>query len=843
MAVGVGINNLGNTSVANTNDLFIIGVYSEADDGQGNIIVSYDTQGITYSNLRANLDFVDLGDISVTEIAGVYGTDTTLEYDANTGGLTYTKPYILSNTEIQGLITAEDAKITVTDGVVGLGVVSTTDITEGDNLFYTDARATSAARAAISVSGSLAYSSATGVISYTERTDDEVRGLFSGETGVTFDDTTGEISIGQDVSTTADVTFDGVTVSTLTGNGVYVDNRAIKLSNTGSNWVGIINQQASAGSQELLIGSGDNITGTGVVPQGGYTAWYGKSDTSGHAGQVRNNVWDTSINSAKTAGGFYANGQMWAGFGANITGDVTVTGSIVGTLDGTASDVGSISNFSTNNLSEGEDNLYFTNDRVITALAAANTNIISEGSTNLYYRDVRVDSRIQNTSINSLSDVDTTTGLDQGDILSWDGSNWIPVAANDNLPIGTVQWYAGTSANIPAGWLECNGAEVTSTYPTLKLFLLDAGSPFGVQNTNPLLPDLRGRFARGYDPSATNAPYAAVVGTYQTDAFKTHNHAAGTLQTSEAGAHTHVVGGNDGGNSGSQKFAPYLRRDDAEFDSTDPGSIRSAGAHTHTLTGSTANAPTSGDGNETRPMNISFVPIIKAWGAILGSEDLGVADIANLLNNVASQSEAETGTNNTKFMSPLRTRQAIDNRVDTLTGWQTTKSTNVPTASDTVWGGSTGSGASTLNGYRFRRSWNNGLEMNNCSVEGLRLNADRKHIWIDVGYFLYGFSASTPMSWDHYPTSHTVQFEITTAILGFSVGDRITLPTNNDHSGTDEGMSNFFRLVNVGGTNRLRLYIYGHDNLGYITGFGLRGSLIEYSGKFVVNMTKQGPTF
>lgn len=843
MAVGVGINNLGNTSVANTNDLFIIGVYSESDDGQGNIVVSYDTQGITYSNLRTNLDFVDLGDISVTEVAGVYGTDTSLEYDANTGGLTYTKPYILSNTEIQGLITAEDAKITVTNGVVGLGAVSTTDITEGDNLFYTGARATSAARAAISVSGSLAYSSATGVVSYTERTDDEVRGLFSGETGVTFDDTTGEISIGQDVSTTANVTFDGVTVSTLTGNGVYIDNRIIKLSNTGSNWVGIINQQASSGSQKLVIGSGDNLTGTGVVPQGGYTAWYGKSDTSGHAGEVRNNVWDTSINSAKTAGGFYANGQMWSGFGADITGDMTVTGSIVGTLDGTASSVASISNFSTNNLSEGEDNLYFTNDRVITALGGANTNVISEGSTNLYYRDSRVDSRIQSTSINSLSDVDTTTGLDQGDILSWDGGNWIPVAANDNLPIGTVQWYAGTSANIPAGWLECNGAEVTSTYPTLKLFLLNAGSPFGIQNSNPLLPDLRGRFARGYDPSATNAPYAAVVGAYQTDAFKAHNHGAGTLQTAEAGAHTHVVGGNDGDNVGSQKLAPYLRRDDAEFDSTDPGSIRTAGAHTHTLTGSTANAPTSGDGNETRPMNISFIPIIKAWGAILGSEDLGVADIANLLNNVASQSEAETGTNNTKFMSPLRTRQAIDDRVDTLTGWQTTETTNAPTASNAVWGGSTGTGASTLVGFTHKRAYSSGLEMKNCSVEGLRINANRKHIWIDVGHFLYGFSASIPMSWDHYPTSHTVQFEITTATLGFAVGDRITLPTNNDHSGPNEGMSNFFRLVNADGVNRLRLYIYGHDNLGYITGFGTLGAISETSGKFVVNMTKQGPTF
>lgn len=843
MAVGVGINNLGNTSVANTNDLFIIGVYSEADDGLGNIVVSYDTQGITYSNLRANLDFVDLGDISVTEIAGVYGTDTTLEYDANTGGLTYTKPYILSNTEIQGLITAEDAKITVTDGVVGLGVVSTTDITEGDNLFHTTSRATSAARAAISVSGSLAYSSATGVVSYTERTDDEIRGLFSGEMGVTFDDTTGEISIGQDVSTTSNVTFDGVTVSSLTSNGVYVDNRTIKLSNTGSNWVGIINQQASSGSQKLVIGSGDNITGTGIVPQGGYTAWYGKSDTSGYAGQVINNVWDTNTGTTKAAGGFYSNGQMWASFGADIVGDVTVTGSIAGTLDGTASSVASITNFSTNNLSEGGDNLYFTNDRVITALAAANTNIISEGSTNLYYRDVRVDSRIQNTSINSLSDVDTTTGLDQGDILSWDGSNWIPVAANDNLPIGTVQWYAGTSASIPAGWLECNGAEVTSTYPTLKLFLLDAGSPFGVQNTNPLLPDLRGRFARGYDPSATNAPYAAVVGTHQGDSFKSHLHGAGTLQTAEAGAHTHVVGGNDGGNSGSQKFAPYLRRDDAEFDSTDPGSIRLAGAHTHTLTGSTASEPTGGAASETRPMNISFIPIIKAWGAILGSEDLGVADIANLLNNIASQSEAETGTNNSKFMSPLRSRQAIDDRVDTLTGWQTTKSTNAPIASNAVWGGSTGSGA-TLVGFTHKRAYSNGLEMKNCSVEGLKLNSDYKHIWIDVGHFLYGFGASTPMSWDHYPTSHTIQFEITTPTLGFAAGDRITLPTNNDHSGIDEGMSNFFRLVNVDGVNRLRLYIYGHAQLGYITGYdGWAGTLSEAHGKFVVNMTKQGPTF
>jgi hypothetical protein len=842
MAVGVGINNLGNTSVANTNDLFIIGVRSEADDGQGNIVVSYDTQGITYSNLRTNLDFVDLGDLSVTEVAAVDGTEPSIEYDANTGVFTYTKPYLLSNTEIRSLFTAEDAKITVSNGVVGLGSVSTTDISEGNKLFYTTSRATSDARAAISVSGSLAYNSSTGAISYTERTDDEIRDLFSGALGVTFDDNSGEISIGQDVSTTADVTFDTVTADSFTAGGATVYNNTIKLSNNNANtnWVGVIDQATASNQQRLIIGSGNGLTGTGVVPQGAYTAWYGPSDVN-YPSQIRNTVRDDSTQ--KTAGGFYANGQMWGAFGADITGDMTVSGTITGTLDGTASDVESISNFSTSDLNEGT-NLYFTNARSVAALSSASTSDLPEGS-RLYHTSGRVTSIIESTSIDALSDVDTVGAVD-GSLLSWNSgtSKWESVSSKDNMPIGTIQWYAGTSANVPAGWLECDGQQVTATYPTLRQFLIDSGNPFGTASGNPLLPDLRGRFARGYDPSATNSPYAAVVGTYQTDAFKTHNHGAGTLQTAEAGAHTHVVGGNDGDNVGSQKLAPYLRRDDAEFDSTDPGSIRAAGAHTHTLTGSTANAPTSGDGNETRPMNISFIPIIKAWGTLLNSSNLGVADIANLLNNIASQSEAETGTNNTKFMSPLRTRQAIDDRVDTLTGWQTTETTNAPTASNAVWGGSTGSGASTLVGFTHKRAYSSGLEMKNCSVEGLRLNANRKHIWIDVGYFLYGFSASIPMSWDHYPTSHTVQFEITTATLGFAVGDRITLPTNSDHPGTDEGNSQFFRLVNADGTNRLRFYIYGHDRLGDITGFNSRGGVLypQY-GNFIVNMSKQGPIF
>ena len=51
--------------------------------------------------------------------------------------------------------------------------MSTADLPEDSNLYYTDDRV----RDAISVSGSLSYVSGTGVISFTERTDAQVNSL------------------------------------------------------------------------------------------------------------------------------------------------------------------------------------------------------------------------------------------------------------------------------------------------------------------------------------------------------------------------------------------------------------------------------------------------------------------------------------------------------------------------------------------------------------------------------------------------------------------------------------------------------------------------------------------
>ena len=72
--------------------------------------------------------------------------------------------------------------------------VASDAISEGSsNLFHTTARA----RGAVSVGGSLAYNSSTGVISFTQRTDGTVRGLISASGSLSYNNSTGVISYTQ----------------------------------------------------------------------------------------------------------------------------------------------------------------------------------------------------------------------------------------------------------------------------------------------------------------------------------------------------------------------------------------------------------------------------------------------------------------------------------------------------------------------------------------------------------------------------------------------------------------------------------------------------------------------
>ena len=138
-------------------------------------------------------EFGHVDSISTVSVAGV----SSINYDSSDGTFTI-------NTADGG----------VYEEVITLDPFTTSTLAEGSNLYYTTARADSDARNAISVTdaggdGSLTYSAATGVITYTGPSAAEVRAHFSVADGVVL--SSGEISLGN-------ITPDTVTTNSITNN-------------------------------------------------------------------------------------------------------------------------------------------------------------------------------------------------------------------------------------------------------------------------------------------------------------------------------------------------------------------------------------------------------------------------------------------------------------------------------------------------------------------------------------------------------------------------------------------------------------------------------------------------
>ena len=88
-------------------------------------------------------------------------------------------------------------------------------------------------------------------------------------------------------------------------------------------------------------------------------------------------------------------------------------------------------------------------------------------------------------------------------------------------PAGAVVAFAMTSP--PAGWLKCNGQQISRT--TYRALFLAIGTSFGAgDGFNTFnLPDLRGEFIRGWD-EGRGADTGRVFGSWQADEFRSHNH-------------------------------------------------------------------------------------------------------------------------------------------------------------------------------------------------------------------------------------------------------------------------------------------------------------------------------
>lgn len=122
------------------------------------------------------------------------------------------------------------------------------------------------------------------------------------------------------------------------------------------------------------------------------------------------------------------------------------------------------------------------------------------------------------------------------------------------VPAGTITAFAGPAANLPTGWLLCNGGAVKSQdYPKLYAAIGTAwgnGSDDSDPLTNFNLPDLRGSFLRGVNAGSGNDPDVASrtalksggnvgdnVGSKQSDVFASHNHVFTTYYNNNNGTY------------------------------------------------------------------------------------------------------------------------------------------------------------------------------------------------------------------------------------------------------------------------------------------------------------------
>ena len=273
--------------------------------GDGSCTYNSSTGVITYTGPGAS---EARAHISVTDAGG----DGSAAYNSTTGVITYTGP---SAAEVRAHISVSG------DLAYSSGVVSFTERTDAEVkglVSVTDAGG----------DGSLAYNSSTGVITYTGPSAAEVRAHLSAGTGITYSG--GAISIGQAVATSSDVQFADLILSgDLTVNGTTTTVASTNTTHT-----------------DALIEYGNGTTGTpandaGIVIERGdaANAFIGFDESAD-----KFTVGTGTFTGASTGNLSITTGTMVAnleGATADLTGNITVGGTVDGrdvAADGTKLD-------------------------------------------------------------------------------------------------------------------------------------------------------------------------------------------------------------------------------------------------------------------------------------------------------------------------------------------------------------------------------------------------------------------------------------------------------------------------------------------------------------------------
>ena len=297
--------------------------------GAGNVTIGSGTGG---SLIGANL--ISAVNIAATNWIGLYSANVIESQNA----LYYTNARVYAN--VSPLL---NLKANVAD-------LTTSNVIEGTNLYYTNAR---------------------------------VRSALSGGTGVTYDNTTGQISIGQNVSTSSNVTFEGLNV---TGPVNFYGNVTTHSSNNLSisdNMIYLNNGSPSA-NPDLGIAFNYN---DGVYHNAGFFR-----DATDGTFKVFDN-YDPAPDANIFINTAHASFRL-----ANLSA-TTLFGNVQGT-------VSTLSNFTTSNLAEGT-NKYFSNALARNALSAGDATIIYDPTTGTIRATANVTATIENT-VNNLSTANVT---------------------------------------------------------------------------------------------------------------------------------------------------------------------------------------------------------------------------------------------------------------------------------------------------------------------------------------------------------------------------------------------------------------------------------------------------
>ena len=175
-------------------------------------------------------------------------------------------------------------------------------------------------------------------------------------------------------------------------------------------------------------------------------------------------------------------------------------------------------------------------------------------------------------------------------------------------PVGTVIWYAGSTA--PAGYLKANGDAIANGSGTTQNITADFSELYAIVGSS--LPDLRGEFVRGWDDGKGTDSGRSIRST-QSDQNKQHNHTATSSSTTATKSLTGSFPNDPHGNTNQYTSGIFSESDNSFNDDSDQGNggrvVSIDASHNHTTTTTTSIA--NDGGTEVRTRNIALLACIK----------------------------------------------------------------------------------------------------------------------------------------------------------------------------------------------------------------------------------------